>query len=145
MSTFMPRPLITADELQARLDNPDVIVLDIRADREYEAGHVPGAVHSPYETGGWRVAAQGGLGMLPTAEHLSGLFGRLGIAPGDAVAIMSAGTTASDLAAATRVYWTLKAARHSGLAIVDGGYAAWQADALRRIEKGPGRKRPETT
>lgn len=42
---------ITADELIAELKakQDKVLVLDVRSDEEYAKGHVPGAVHVPYD------------------------------------------------------------------------------------------------
>ncbi|WP_020499624.1 ArsR/SmtB family transcription factor [Sciscionella marina] len=42
------RPVDTA-ELAARLDDPGVLVLDVRSEREYAAGHIPGALSMPFD------------------------------------------------------------------------------------------------
>lgn len=144
MSAAFPHPLIAAPDLQARLGESALFVLDVRPRDAFEAGHVPGAVHSDYETGGWRVRAEGGLGLLPRPEQLSALFGGLGLSRQDAVVIVSAGEGVSDLAAAARVYWTLKVARHPTNAVLDGGYRAWAADPSRPVERGPAPSRPAT-
>lgn len=40
---------ISAPNLSEQLGNPDApLVLDVRTAREYESGHVPGAVHIPH-------------------------------------------------------------------------------------------------
>lgn len=42
-------PPISADRLSERLgDDGRPLILDVRTDREYEAGHVPGALHIPH-------------------------------------------------------------------------------------------------
>jgi len=38
---------ITADQLQARLAKGSVVVLDVRPEPEYRAGHIPGALSAP--------------------------------------------------------------------------------------------------
>jgi len=38
---------VTAEELARRLDEDDVVVLDVRPSDEYSAGHIPGAVSIP--------------------------------------------------------------------------------------------------
>ncbi|MBP6491012.1 MAG: sulfurtransferase, partial [Thauera sp.] len=43
-----PAPLLQPAELKTLLGQPGVRVLDIRADKDYAAGHVPGAVNTPY-------------------------------------------------------------------------------------------------
>lgn len=40
---------VTAGELEARLDDEDVIVLDVRPTEEYRAGHIPGARSVPID------------------------------------------------------------------------------------------------
>ena len=41
-------PLLQMHEMQPLLGRADLRVLDIRADRDYAAGHIPGAVNTPY-------------------------------------------------------------------------------------------------
>jgi rhodanese-related sulfurtransferase/DNA-binding HxlR family transcriptional regulator len=48
---------IAADELQARLAKGSVIVLDVRPEPEYRAGHIPGALSAPLDSLG-QVAAK---------------------------------------------------------------------------------------
>jgi rhodanese-related sulfurtransferase/DNA-binding transcriptional ArsR family regulator len=40
---------IAADELQARLAKGTVVVLDVRPEQEYRAGHIPGALSAPLD------------------------------------------------------------------------------------------------
>ena len=40
--------VIDTAELATRMDREDVVVLDVRRDREYAAAHIPGSVHLPY-------------------------------------------------------------------------------------------------
>jgi rhodanese-related sulfurtransferase len=39
--------IITRDELLARLEQGDLILIDVRPDAEYAAGHIPGAISTP--------------------------------------------------------------------------------------------------
>jgi rhodanese-related sulfurtransferase len=41
--------LLSASELQHRLDHGKVVVLDVRPEAEFRAGHIPGAVSAPLE------------------------------------------------------------------------------------------------
>jgi thiosulfate/3-mercaptopyruvate sulfurtransferase len=141
--TGQASPLISPDELAGRLTQPDCFVLDVRSGREaFEAGHVPGAVHSDYAADGWRVARDGAGGLLPDALALSALFGRLGLRPKHHVVVVSAGASANDFNAAARVYWTLKVAGHGRVSVLDGGYAGWTRDPSRPVESGPAQPRP---
>ncbi len=40
---------ISRDELATRLDNDEVVVVDVRPEPEYRAGHIPGAISLPVE------------------------------------------------------------------------------------------------
>ncbi|WP_306226275.1 sulfurtransferase [Bosea beijingensis] len=133
--------LITPDALAARLGDENLVIIDIRTaadgSREaFEAGHIPGAVHSDYAVDGWRAKIGNAPGMLPPLGDLAALAGKLGIKPHDDVVIVPAGTAATDFAAAARVYWTLKFIGHGQQAILDGGFKAWTADAKRPVATG---------
>lgn len=134
--------LISPDALAARLGDDNLVIIDIRSsvdgggEAAYEAGHIPGAVHSDYVADGWRAKVGNAPGMLPPLAHLGELAGRLGIRPNDDVVIVPAGVSATDFAAAARVYWTLKLIGHGQQAILDGGFRAWTADASRPVEAG---------
>jgi thiosulfate/3-mercaptopyruvate sulfurtransferase len=126
--------LISVDELAARLEDPDqaahTVVCDVRfylADaeqgrREYDAGHLPGAVfvdvHADLAGG-----AGGGRHPLPTVEEFTHLLGRLGITTASyVVAYDSAGG-----ATAARLWWMLRSIGHGQVAVLDGGLPAWVA------------------
>lgn len=133
--------LITPEALAARLGDPKLVVIDIRTAADggrgaFEAGHVPGAVHSDYAADGWRAKIGNAPGMLPPLDHLAALAGRLGIRPESDVVIVPAGSAATDFAAAARVYWTLKFIGHGQQAILDGGFKGWTADPSRTVEQG---------
>jgi thiosulfate/3-mercaptopyruvate sulfurtransferase len=144
------QPLVSPDWLARRLGDPTVRILDVRivAGREgraaFQEGHIPGAVFTDYGKDGWRAAKGMAVGLLPDARALSDLFGRLGLAPEQHVVIVPTGANTSDFSAAARVYWTLKAAGHRRLSLLDGGWAGWRADPSRPVETGAGEPRAET-
>ncbi len=41
---------VTTDELQAWLENDEVLLLDVRPEEEYQQGHIPGALNVPVES-----------------------------------------------------------------------------------------------
>lgn len=137
-------PLITADDLATKLGRPDLVLLDIRSSVDgggraaFEAGHIPGSRHADYVAAGWRVETDGAPGLLPSASHLSALFGRFGLAPESHAVVVPAGTSSADFSAAARIYWTLKVAGHRRLSILAGGFAGWAASG-RPVETGPDR------
>jgi thiosulfate/3-mercaptopyruvate sulfurtransferase len=135
-------PLVSVEWLKQHRADADVLVLDIRSALDgggaaaYAKGHIPGAVHSDYDKGGWRVTRNGVPFMLPDAARLEALIGGLGIDEDVHVVVVPAGVHVLDFGAAARVYWTLKVAGHARVSILDGGFAAWRADDANRIETG---------
>jgi thiosulfate/3-mercaptopyruvate sulfurtransferase len=126
--------LISVEQLAARLADPELaastVVCDCRyylADHhkgrhEYDAAHIPGAVFVDVHTelaGG----PGGGRHPLPTVDDFTRLLGQLGISPATFVVAYdsSGGGTAS------RLWWMLRSIGHGQVAVLDGGYPAWQA------------------
>jgi thiosulfate/3-mercaptopyruvate sulfurtransferase len=126
-------PLVSPQWLKERLGDPAIVVLDVRSALDgggaqaYARSHIPGAVHSDYDKGGWRVTRNGVPFMLPTVAELEKLIGELGIDEDDHVVVVPAGVHVLDFGSAARVYWTLKVAGHPRVSILDGGFAAWTA------------------
>jgi len=139
--TLPAAPLISAGDLHAGLGDPALLIVDIRLAADggraaYEAGHAPGAVFTDYAADGWRAAVGGAPGLLPSPSQLSALLGKLGVTPDRHVVLSPSGASANDLAAATRIYWTLKVAGHERQSILDGGWLGWIADPARPTEAG---------
>ena len=120
--------LISVDELAERIDEPDLVVCDVRfslADhgqgrRDYDAAHLPNArfvdLHAELAGG-----EGGGRHPLPTVTEFAALLGRLGVGPASTVvAYDSAGG-----ATASRLWWMLRSVGHGRVAVLDGGYQAW--------------------
>ena len=62
LSRLIPsRPKATAEEAR-RLQQQGAILLDVRDDAEWRAGHAPGARHIPL---GWRPPGAGGVNRRP--------------------------------------------------------------------------------
>ncbi|MHC3924077.1 sulfurtransferase [Alcaligenes nematophilus] len=120
-----PAALISAGDLATKLDQNNLRILDIRTDKEYAAGHVPGAVHTPY--GAYRGPSENA-GALRSEAELSALFSKAGISKDSYVVVTYAGANPTDFGAAARVYWTLKAGGLTQLSILDGGLQAWEAE-----------------
>lgn len=144
-SAFAADPLVSPQWLAANKGNGKVVVLDIRSKidgskpESFAEGHIPGAVHSDYDKGGWRVERGGVPFMVPTTAELEKLIGELGIDEDSHVVVVPAGVNVLDFGAAARTYWTLKYAGVKELSILDGGLAAWKAAGL-PLE--PGARKP---
>ncbi len=126
-NAFSAQPLLTPQELQAKLADPSVRVIDIRDPKSYAANHVPGAVNAPY--GQWRGAADNP-GELPPLPKLTTLVQSLGLTPATHAVVVSSGADATDFGASARVYWTLKVLGLKELSILNGGDKAWAQAGL---------------
>jgi thiosulfate/3-mercaptopyruvate sulfurtransferase len=118
-----PAPLVNAAELKTLLGQPGVRVLDIRADKDYAGGHIPGAVNTPY--GKYRGPKENP-GQLPAEAALTQVLQAAGVDRDSHVIVVHAGTDHTDFGAAARVYWTLKVGGLTRLSILDGGTKAWK-------------------
>jgi thiosulfate/3-mercaptopyruvate sulfurtransferase len=140
-SQVAAEPLVTAQWLNGHLADSKVVVLDIRSaidgstPESFAQGHIPGAVHSDYDKGGWRVERNGVPFMVPTTSELEKLIGELGIDEDSHVVVVPAGVSVLDFGAAARTYWTLKYAGVKNVSILDGGLSAWKSAGL-PIEQG---------
>jgi thiosulfate/3-mercaptopyruvate sulfurtransferase len=126
--------LIDVDALAA-LPAGDVLIVDCRLDladrtqgeRQYLAGHIPGAVFADLArdlSDMSRVPEGLGRHPLPLATAFSAVLGRWGWRPGLQVVSYDAGPGAL---AAARLWWLLRLAGVTEVAVLDGGIAAWQA------------------
>ncbi len=139
MTYAKPEYLIEAADLAATLDDPNLKVFDAtvhlvpaekgyRAESglaDYEKAHIPGAafldqIRAVSDT-------STGLGFsLPEAEALEAGLRSVGIAEGDRIVVYSTG----HMMWATRAWWLLHYAGLDNVAVLNGGFAAWQAAGL---------------
>lgn len=122
VSAALP-PLLDASTLKAQLGRSDLRILDIRADKDYAAGHIPGAINTPY--GKYRGPKENP-GQLPAEAALTELLQAAGIDANSQVVVVHGGVDHTDFGAAARVYWTLKVGGLNKLSILDGGTAGWK-------------------
>jgi thiosulfate/3-mercaptopyruvate sulfurtransferase len=121
-------PVIDSFTLTDLLDNNEVKVLEIRGDEKaYLKQHIPGSVHISY--GEFR-GPKDNPGKLPQLSKLAAALGSRGIDVSDSVVIVHDGVTTTDFGAAARVYWTLKSVGFESLAILNGGFRAYQKDGF---------------
>ncbi|RDI17438.1 sulfurtransferase [Lentzea flaviverrucosa] len=127
-------PLITpealADALSAR---SATVVLDVRwrlggppGRQDYEVSHVPGAVYLDLDTELSAPPGAGGRHPLPEPERLQEVLRAAGVREGAQVVAYDA----ADGSVAARVWWLLRWAGFGEVAVLDGGFAAWEAAGL---------------
>jgi thiosulfate/3-mercaptopyruvate sulfurtransferase len=113
--------LVTADQLEDRIEDRLLRILDVRSADDYEAGHIPGAIR--VDVNAWKNLALSD-GGLTDRDAWSEQVGRLGINNQTRVVVYG-----GDPTSATRVWWTLKYVGVNEAGVLDGGFDAWkQAD-----------------
>jgi thiosulfate/3-mercaptopyruvate sulfurtransferase len=112
--------LIGPEELQTRLREPGLRILDTRPRTEYAKGHIPGAL--PVDVKGWQDLGkkEGG---FHDAKTWGDKVGRLGIGHDSRIVVYG-----SNLTDTARVWWTLKYLGLREVAILDGGWRLWVAE-----------------
>ncbi len=123
--------LISAEQVQANLNNSEWLILDVRHDladhqagrRSYEQGHIPGAVFLDHELD--LAAPKTGLNgrhPLPSRQELAQLLQKNGLRDGMQVVVYDAQGSLF----ASHMWWMLRWLGHPQVAILDGGWQAWQ-------------------
>nr|WP_321463942.1 rhodanese-like domain-containing protein [uncultured Cohaesibacter sp.] len=117
--TLAGDPLVTPQWLQSHLTNEDLVILDLQPSDGYARVHIPGAVNTDFNK--WRQPKPRKGMSLPDDQYLGELIGSLGISRDTHVILAPIAINASEIAVATRIYWTFKMLGHQDISILDGG------------------------
>ena len=124
--------LIQPEALRDRLARPGCLVFDVRhdlADHQagrlaYESGHVPGALYLDHETQLCALkTGRNGRHPLPDRADFAALMRAQGLTARTDVVVYDAGNAMF----AAHLWWMLRWLGHESVAVLDGGWAAWQA------------------
>jgi len=130
------RTLVGATTLAELIRHEDVLVVDCRFDladaaagaRAYAQGHIPGAVYADLNRDLSDLTKPGlGRHPLPGASAFAGVLARWGWTPHTRVVAYD---SANGALAAARLWWMLRLVGAREVAVLDGGWAAWQASGL---------------
>ena len=135
----LPGPLVDTQWLNANLKDKDLVVLDVRVEKDRNAfGYVPGSRLWDWDTVRVdRVIGDVALdSMVPTKEQFEALMRAQNVTNADNVVIAPLSHNPSSLTMGTRAYWTLKYFGHDKVALLDGGVAKWTAEK-RETTKAP--------
>lgn len=136
-------PFVSTAWLADRAGAPDIVIVDgswylpamnRNPDAEYLAAHIPGAVR--FDIDKVKDTASPLPHMLPSPEAFASAVRALGIGDGSKIVVYDG----AGLFAAPRVWWTFRAFGARDVAILEGGFPAWQAEG-RPVEEGPERPR----
>ncbi len=129
--------LVSTDWLANEMDASDLRIIDASwflagsgrdAQKEYEGGHIPGAVFMDLD----EIADNDPLpGMLPSAEKFASRMQSLGLGDGSRIVVYDD----SPFKSAARAWWMLTIHGAHSVAILDGGLSKWKAEG-RPLETG---------
>lgn len=124
--------LISAQELYDHINDNNYLIFDVRNNltdpqfgrNAYNQGHIPGALFLDSETELCSArTGTNGRHPLPDRTDFARFMQSRGLKPGVEVIIYDAGNSAF----AARLWWMLRWLGHDAVAILDGGWQAWQA------------------
>lgn len=127
--------IISPQDARARIDDPSWVFIDCRfsladpnaGQRAYADAHLPGAVYAHLDEDlSSPVTETSGRHPLPDAARLAAQLGDWGIGPGIQVVAYDDASGAF----AARLWWLLHWLGHSEVAVLDGGFEAWQSLGL---------------
>ncbi|MGB5333945.1 MAG: sulfurtransferase [Woeseiaceae bacterium] len=124
--------LINANELQSRIHDPDLRIVDCRFEladpdagrKAYLQTHIPGAVFADLDQDlAAPISSRSGRHPLPEVERFAATLGRLGISNTSNVVVYDA----ANGSLAARAWWLLRWLGHERVRLLDGGFAHWVA------------------
>jgi thiosulfate/3-mercaptopyruvate sulfurtransferase len=120
-------PLVDREAVEAALDDPEAVLVDTRESREYEEGHIPGAVRLD-----WRELVDTDARTLRPEPELRSLLRDRGIDPEDRVVLYC--NTARRI---SHTYTVLRALGYSRISFYEGSLTEWEREGG-AIETGAG-------
>lgn len=109
--------LIEPAELQSRLSDPRLRILDVRSEDDFASGHIPGAVR--VDVAAWKTLALSENG-LHDKDAWAEKVGALGIRRETPVVVYG-----GPMPETARVWWTLKYLGVEDAALLNGGWRVW--------------------
>ena len=135
--------LIDAATLHAHLDDPHWVVVDCRFSlmdteagrRAYQESHLPDARYAHLDEDlSSLITPITGRHPLPDPYQLARMLGEWGIGPGTQVVAYD---DMGGMLAAARLWWLLRWLGHEAVAVLDGGFPAWQRAGLPLTAEAP--------
>ncbi len=125
--------LVNADWMLENLDNDDVVVIDLRGEEDYAAGHIPGALRLTPNPVFQEEDENGVAGMLPAADHIAMALSDLGIEASDTVVFYDGFSNLW----ASRALWAMDVYGHEDSRLLDGSWNYWSANELESSTETP--------
>ncbi len=116
-------PIVSADWLAANMDNPRLIILDVRKVEQYQDGHIPNAISSFFRA--WAFKRGELYSEIPEVDDLQEMIGEAGIGLDSLVVVTGSVSSPVESYQSARVACTLQYAGIPNVALLDGGVNAW--------------------
>jgi len=125
--------VVSAEWVQSNLNNPQLVIVDCRfslmdrdlGQKQYQVSHIEGAYYLDLNLDlSSPVQKHGGRHPLPDFEQLATKLSEIGVTSGETMVVAY---DDSRFAFAARLWWLLRYMGHDRVAILDGGFAGWQA------------------
>ncbi|MBF2027743.1 MAG: sulfurtransferase [Oscillatoriales cyanobacterium C42_A2020_001] len=133
----MMAPLVSVSWLFDHLDDPQVAIADCRFSlaqpalgrQQYEESHIPGAYYLDLNQDlSSPVTKHGGRHPLPNPDALAQKLNQMGVYSASANrSTLVVAYDDSRFAFASRLWWLLRYLGHNNVAVLDGGWTAWNA------------------
>jgi thiosulfate/3-mercaptopyruvate sulfurtransferase len=115
--------LVSTTWLADHLDDDSVLIVDLRKEEDYAAGHIPGAIRvTPGET--FQAEVDGVPGMLPPAEAVAASLATIGATPDTKIVIYDGIGSLW----ASRAIWVLAVYGHKDTRALDGAWGLWESE-----------------
>ena len=114
--------LVEPAQLQKKLSEASVRILDARPREDYNQGHTPGALR--VDVGDWKALALAD-GGLQDAKGWAAKLGTLGITPNTHVVVYG-----GSISNAARIWWLLKYVGVEHASLLNGGWESWAKSDL---------------
>jgi thiosulfate/3-mercaptopyruvate sulfurtransferase len=127
-------PIVSTEWLEKDLDDPKLVIIDIRHGEEYAAGHIPHAINVPFPSplahpsSPWFVQRDGLQLEMPEEADLFHTIGSAGIRGDSLVVVVPKPELPYPLVDATIAADTLIYAGIKNVAVLDGGYDKWAVE-----------------
>lgn len=110
---------MTVEQLANQLKNNEIIIYDGRSKKEYDAGHIPGAISFPFNQAYF---SKDRALYVKGRTHIALLLREKGLDRKKQVIVYDNG----DLESAARLFWILTLYGHENVAVFEPGYSAWK-------------------
>jgi thiosulfate/3-mercaptopyruvate sulfurtransferase len=111
--------IIESEEVSENLSAENLLIVDLGTKKEYQQGHIPGAVHM--DVGYLRLGTPPAPGLLPDHRDLERNLKSIGLRDSFHVIAYDHDNNAK----ACRLLWTLEVAGHQNTSLLNGGFTAW--------------------